>query len=56
MRSASIGAVCLAVMGCSPSTSDPTLAEPALYGPLAERCGSTDPIPLLALAPNEVAE
>lgn len=41
---------------CGPATGEATLYEPALYDPLAERCGSTEPIQLLALAPNETVE
>ncbi len=46
--------VTILAMACGPSLVDePTLTDPLVYETLAERCGSTDPILLLALAPNE---
>lgn len=45
--------VSLVVMGCGPSVDEePTPRNPALV----ERCGSTEPIQVLALAPNEAIE
>lgn len=47
----------IALVACGPSVGgEPILAEPELHDTLAERCGSTDPVQLLALAPNETAE
>lgn len=56
MRRLGPGVVSIVMMGCGPSTGEPSLADPLLYEVLAEHCGSTEAIQLLSLAPNETIE